>query len=212
MEDKMETAKEMIKYIDENNLWTYGDGAKEKHRSSILTSLTSIEKKLSDNEKVITVFQMSFLTDVNAKKKGLPNDLVFNSTAAERTVCVITNTNIVFSLTAFIKSYYKSIKLDNVNDITIHKKNNQTIIRIDTISDQFTFAMSNHINNKNYAGQEDKIFKIMVDQINKNVDDSKSNTFSVLVADEIIKLKSLLDANVLTQEEFDAKKKQLLNL
>ena len=33
-----------------------------------------------------------------------------------------------------------------------------------------------------------------------------------LVADEIIKLKGLLDAGVLTQEEFDKKKTQLLNL
>jgi predicted Zn-dependent peptidase len=34
----------------------------------------------------------------------------------------------------------------------------------------------------------------------------------VSAADEILKLKSLLDSGILTQEEFDAKKKQLLNI
>ena len=34
----------------------------------------------------------------------------------------------------------------------------------------------------------------------------------VLAADEIMKFKGLLDAGVITQEEFDAKKKQLLGL
>ena len=34
----------------------------------------------------------------------------------------------------------------------------------------------------------------------------------VSAADEILKLKSLLESGILTQEEFDAKKKQLLNI
>lgn len=34
----------------------------------------------------------------------------------------------------------------------------------------------------------------------------------VSATDEILKLKSLLDSEILTQEEFDAKKKQLLNI
>ena len=36
--------------------------------------------------------------------------------------------------------------------------------------------------------------------------------FSIPVADEILKFKSLMDAGILTQEEFEAKKKQLLGL
>ena len=37
-------------------------------------------------------------------------------------------------------------------------------------------------------------------------------TTSISVADEILKFKELLDQGILTQEEFDAKKKQLLTL
>ena len=43
-------------------------------------------------------------------------------------------------------------------------------------------------------------------------DATATNTNSTSVADEILKFKSLLDMGVLTQEEFNQKKKQLLNL
>ncbi|EGO5065343.1 hypothetical protein H6228_001249 [Enterococcus faecalis] len=41
-------------------------------------------------------------------------------------------------------------------------------------------------------------------------DNSASNQLSP--ADEILKLKTLLDSNIITQEEFEAKKRELLNL
>ena len=50
--------------------------------------------------------------------------------------------------------------------------------------------------------------------INVNVasgGDVKTNETSVSMADELIKYKNLLDTGVITQEEFDKKKAQLLN-
>ena len=50
--------------------------------------------------------------------------------------------------------------------------------------------------------------------INVNVasgGDVKANETSVSMADELIKYKNLLDTGVITQEEFDKKKDQLLN-
>ena len=42
---------------------------------------------------------------------------------------------------------------------------------------------------------------------------AKSNLVGAsTIADEILKFKELLDVGAITQEEFDAKKKQLLNL
>jgi len=46
----------------------------------------------------------------------------------------------------------------------------------------------------------------------KNNATPKNATGVVSVADEILKLKGLLDLGVLTQEEFDNKKKQLLEI
>jgi hypothetical protein len=46
----------------------------------------------------------------------------------------------------------------------------------------------------------------------KSQDISEVNQTVNSAADEILKFKNLLDCGVITQEEFDAKKKQLLNL
>lgn len=42
-------------------------------------------------------------------------------------------------------------------------------------------------------------------------ENSSSSTSSTSLADELIKLKQLMDAGVITQDEFDAQKKRLLN-
>ncbi|MFT8709685.1 MAG: PH domain-containing protein [Sporolactobacillus sp.] len=59
--------------------------------------------------------------------------------------------------------------------------------------------------------------KPLVDAINREAEkyknkNSAAETKTVSAADELLKYKQLLDAGVLTQEEFDAKKKQLLGL
>jgi len=56
----------------------------------------------------------------------------------------------------------------------------------------------------------------VVDYINERLREiktgqTKSNVNSVSIADEIIKFKQLLDAGIITADEFEAKKKQLLN-
>ena len=49
---------------------------------------------------------------------------------------------------------------------------------------------------------------------NKNAQDQKNNPLPYVQnsADELMKYKELLDNGVITQEEFEAKKKQILNL
>lgn len=68
---------------------------------------------------------------------------------------------------------------------------------------------------KTYAASAQQILSmlaIMTDSI-KNPEPIKNpDTANNYVADEIIKFKSLLDQGIITQEEFDAKKKQLLGL
>ena len=66
---------------------------------------------------------------------------------------------------------------------------------------------------------QDKINNIVKPKINVNTTTSTGTTpttntssSTIGVADEIKKYKDLLDAGVITQEYFDAKKKQLLDL
>jgi hypothetical protein len=99
---------------------------------------------------------------------------------------------------------FQTIPLDKVNDVTMVSQFGVTLIAFDTYKGGFNvFADQKSANN-------------ILAQINKIVFAPKTTTApptsSVGVADEIRQLKSLLDDGILTQDEFDAKKKQLLGL
>ena len=50
----------------------------------------------------------------------------------------------------------------------------------------------------------------IAEYLNKKIAEQKSSTTPISAADEIRKFKALLDEDVISQEEFDAKKKELL--
>ena len=88
--------------------------------------------------------------------------------------------------------------------ITYDKKSS---IEIETTISGFTGA----IYNGKYAQEVcDSLTSRIQNQIKKNSIQAQNNIPSV--ADELLKFKQLLDAGVITQEEFDKKKKELLNL
>jgi phage-related tail protein len=61
---------------------------------------------------------------------------------------------------------------------------------------------------------ENKTIGYFIDSVNKQITisrEGKNNTQNISVADEILKFKSLLDSGIISQEEFDKKKKELLN-
>lgn len=49
-------------------------------------------------------------------------------------------------------------------------------------------------------------------EIKQTLNNTKNSTQLTSAVDEVLKLKELLDSNIITQEEFDKKKKELLNL
>lgn len=68
-----------------------------------------------------------------------------------------------------------------------------------------------------------KRYRNIIAQINRKIDQIKNGTYvdprkklvtssNISIADEIVKFKKLVDDGVITQEEFEAKKKQLLDL
>ena len=70
------------------------------------------------------------------------------------------------------------------------------------------------IENRNevHAALSDIIAKAQIENTNQKIDISSAAPVASSNADEIKKYKELLDAGIITQEEFDAKKKQLLGL
>lgn len=100
----------------------------------------------------------------------------------------------------------KSIKLDKINSIGVFGM----CVRLDTIGDEdiVVGSYSSEIRSKLSI----KIQQV-VDEYQKNM--QSSNTTTVIEKSEVEKIKEykeLLDSGIITQEEFEKKKKELLNL
>jgi len=83
------------------------------------------------------------------------------------------------------------------------------------VSNENRFSFSHPImsQQKLLAAEMEKVHEYIVERIEFYRDNKLNNSGSrISVADEILKFKSLLDSGVITQEEFDSKKKELLNL
>lgn len=99
----------------------------------------------------------------------------------------------------------QTIYLDNINDITFASGMAFGIMTIDTIKEKFNVAL-------------DKISaKKITDRAHEILDEIRAknktlNTSQLSPADEIKKYKSLLDEGIITEEEFNTKKSQLLGL
>lgn len=77
------------------------------------------------------------------------------------------------------------------------------------------FAASSDENTITINSNENEIAEKMVAYIQEKIKEARSPkvvSTSTSAADEIMKLKNLLEMGIITQEEFDAKKKQLLGL
>ncbi len=77
-----------------------------------------------------------------------------------------------------------------------------------------TMAAVKDENSITFVKKELKQAREMVDLIEskRHADSTTAQSTAVSAADEIIKMKELLDAGILTQDEFEAKKKQLLGI
>ena len=118
----------------------------------------------------------------------------------EQQKLIVTSTNIRGSYGRLFKSQI-DLPLDAINSIESYPKSG--VIILSTSSRKIKY---------------DSILNVdeVVSAINNARTATKSNTgvsFSpISSADELTKYKSLLDSGIITQEEFDAKKKQLLGL
>ena len=94
-----------------------------------------------------------------------------------------------------------------MDSITMTNKNGIRNLRIESPSENVVFSFGN-------KQARDEVY----DVINRQIAERQNNKGSVTVvnnasnADELKKYKDLLDAGIITQEEFDAKKRQLLGL
>jgi hypothetical protein len=120
---------------------------------------------------------------------------------------VVTNNRILMGQKKIFGQISQVIALENINDITLSTAILLGIVEIDTFKERFNVAVG--------KGVAKKIYSAMHDVFCKHKNQKQHTSFvqnDLSSADEIMKLKQLLEQGVISQSEFDAKKKQLLGL
>ena len=184
MGNKM-TAEEMYQYCIENG---FGEGMTKKWG---IKHFSVIEADLKENERVL----MCFI--------GLHN-YVSATEHNDNFAYAITDKRIIMAQKKLFGDVLQSVLVDNLNDITVNSGMLFGVVTFDTIKEKFNIGT-----NKNSAKKIQSVARdILFDLKNKKT----SSTDSLSAADELLKFKQLLDMGAITQDEFDAKKKALLNL
>ncbi|GAA0757980.1 PH domain-containing protein [Clostridium sartagoforme] len=185
-------ANDMYQYCIDNN---YGMGL---DKSWSLKHFQLIENALSSDEKVL----MCFI--------GLHN-YVSSGKHDSNFAYAVTNKRIIMAQKKMVGEIIQTISLKNVNDITMTTGAITGIITIDTIKETFNVS----INKSAVRKINDKIHELLLDIQESKPNSSAQTTTSeknCSSADEILKFKNLLDMGVITEEEFNIKKKQLLGI
>ena len=173
-----------------------------------------------DIETVLKQFKEAGVSDTFGTKKEvkyLPNILFDDEIVQYATsgflitntvLVVLTQKRLLFVDKGFLYGVRTTeIPLDMVNGVSYSKgiflgeisvMNGAAAVSIKNVTKDTVEIMSNAI-------------KVCSDKYKKSLH-SNSNSSSTSTADEILKLKELLDAGILTEEEFSAKKKQVLGI
>lgn len=185
----MKTAEEMNTYCRDKG---YGRGLSKKWS---LKHFKLVEGSLSKNEEVY----MCFI--------GLHN---FKSTTKHDNnyAYAITGKRIIMAQKKMFGENIQTVSLDKINDVTLNSNLMMGIITFDSLKEVFNVGENKDVAKKIYGKVLDLINRLQVRPTNN----FQSSSSQPSTADEILKLKNLLDMNIITEEEFTIKKRQLLGL
>ncbi len=181
----MRTAKEMYNYSAKKG---YGKGIGKWG----LKAFELIEAQLMPGEQALICFNGIHDYKSTTEHKG-------NHSYA------ITNKRLILAQKKLLGENVQFIILDNINDITKNSRALFGFITFDTYKECFKVCFS--------AKEADNLYPV----INEYFADfkKKANTVPaapISEADELLKFKKLLDDGIISQDDFNAKKKQLLGI
>ncbi len=185
----LRTAEDMYDYCE-----TYDLGLTNSKKSD-LKRFELIRSHLSPGEAILTVFI------------GLHN---FKSNTNHEGLCAyaITSKRIVIAQKRILGDFIKSISIDNLNDISFSSGLFRDSVDIDTIKEHFVVSVPHGCGEPIHECIHQSLE--MVKQSRSSMASEQPTDHSD--ADEIMKFKKLLDDGIITPEEFEAKKRQLLGL
>lgn len=187
----MRTAKEMVDFCIEKSSAMGNSGNLYPH-------FAMIERNLLDDEEVLYAFSSVGVKD--RKRKSILSDYV---------AVVCTNKKLMYAGKKLTRGdFLRSVNYDTINDISSEK----WLFAYGTvIVDSLTEYMNFTVTKESVEKIRNAILEIIEDnQAKKNIPIAQNNPTSA--ADELRKYKELLDDGIISQEEFDQKKKQLLGL
>lgn len=187
--DPLRTAEGMYNFMLKNGIRSEG-----KVPKILLDNFKVIEDNLHNDEDI----KLTFTGILNMN--GLLGEGGFSF--------ALTDKRFIYAMKTKSIEKIKSVNIDNVNDLTYSQGVSLGKITVDTIKETFSISVEAHSAKIVF----EKINEILNELKNKEKSEMNVSTASPSPADEIKKYKELLDLGILTQEEFDQKKKDLLNL
>ncbi|MBD8036747.1 PH domain-containing protein [Solibacillus sp. A46] len=188
-DDPMSRAENMYQYCVDNQ---FGSGF---NQSWGVKHFKVLQDNLIRDEKVL----MTFI--------GLHN---YNSVTKHDSnyAYAITNKRILFGQKSMTGEKFKAVNHERINDISFEKGMVFGVLTIDTPQEKFKVGLDSG----SATAINNAIHEILDKLKTSNKNDHTSVPVPISNAEEIIKYKELLDAGIITPEEFEAKKKQLLGL
>lgn len=179
----MRTAKEMAEYCKKNNTGTgFSKGQRLKH-------FKVVESNLQDDEEVLGCF-----CGIHNYKSMTEHSNNFGY--------AITNKRIILGQKKVMGENVHIISRKNINDVAKSTGLAFGTITFDTIKETFNVRVEKK--------ETDAIHTLLVHQL-FNEDSPNTLTTEKSAVEQLKEYKELLDMDIITQEEFDAKKKDLLS-
>ena len=190
----MKTSEEMYEYCVRNG---YGRGL---IRNWSIKHFKVLENNLRDDEEVL----MTFIGLYKFRSIG-----VHDNTYAY----AITNKRMIFGQKKIVGENFKTVLFDRVNDISSSTGAVFGVVTIDTLGEIFNVGVAKKTA-ENICGEAHRIIlNIRSDKANHNKESKiNSNELRENPVLEIRKYKKLLDDGVISEEDFENKKKQLLGI
>ncbi|MDT2743979.1 PH domain-containing protein [Enterococcus asini] len=191
-QEKMTAADEMATFCE-----TYGYGQGQS-RKWTLKHFKVIEDSLASDEYAIFCF-VGLHNYVSATKHD--NNFAY----------ALTNKRLICAQQKLVGNQVQSILLDKLNDITKSRGALLGTLTIDTLNEKLNVAVDK-ITTDRIASALNEIIYNLKHTHSANTQTVINNAPSLSASDEIRQFKALLDDGIISQEEFDAKKKELLGL
>lgn len=162
--------------------------------------IEKIDSRLHDDEEILYIAPTNaIITNSNTRKKlKVPG------------VFALTTKRFIFHYKVALDESFDTVALDRIQSVNCYG-NGLTggHVQIDTLVKTYDILVTYKKEVMNFIRET---FNEAMENFKKDQQKSTSGVSALSTADEIAKFKGLLDSGVLTQEEFDAKKKQLLGL